>query len=156
VHRFLCDRMLARLGRFLRAAGYDTEIAHAHADDGRLLARAASDGRVLLSCDRAIGDRRAGANVLLLPSNGLDAQARALTRALDIDWELAPFTRCLVDNAPLRDAREDEIARLPPRARALGGPYRACPMCARLYWPGSHVKRMRARLARWQKAREAS
>ena len=156
MHRFLCDRMLARLGRFLRAAGYDTEIAPTHIDDGELLARAESEARVLLSCDRGLAARGTGEHVVLLPADGPDAQARALAQALDIDWELAPFTRCLVDNAPLRAAGEDEIARLPPRARALGGPYRACPACARLYWPGSHVKRMRARLARWQKLRAAS
>ena len=149
MQRFRCDRMLARLGRFLRAAGYDTEIADDGADDRDLVARAASEARVLLTCDRAIAQHAAARGAVILPANGVDAQVRALAGALDIDWEMAPFTRCLIDNARLRTARADEIARLPARSRQLGGPFRVCPACARLYWPGSHVRRMRARLARW-------
>ena len=150
MQRFLCDRMLDRLGRFLRAAGYDTEIADDSVDDRDLVARAAREARVLLTCDRALAERTAARGAVVLPANGVDAQARALKRALDIDWELAPFTRCLVDNARLRTAGADEIARLPPRTRRLSGPFMVCPACGRLYWPGSHVRRMRARLARWR------
>jgi len=58
-----------------------------------------------------------------------------------------------VDNAVLRPATEAERASLPPRARALPGPVRACPQCARLYWPGNHVRRMTARLERWAATR---
>jgi len=53
----------------------------------------------------------------------------------------------VVDNAELRAATSEEIGRMPETARALPGPFRACPACGRLYWPGSHVKRMAARLA---------
>jgi uncharacterized protein with PIN domain len=35
---------------------------------------------------------------------------------------------------------------MPASARALPGPLQACPACGRLYWPGSHVRRMQARL----------
>jgi uncharacterized protein with PIN domain len=35
---------------------------------------------------------------------------------------------------------------MPQQARALPGPFRACPECARLYWPGSHVARLSQRL----------
>ncbi|MGH6943501.1 MAG: Mut7-C RNAse domain-containing protein [Geminicoccaceae bacterium] len=26
----------------------------------------------------------------------------------------------------------------------------ACPVCRRVYWPGSHARRMKARLERWK------
>jgi len=32
-------------------------------------------------------------------------------------------------------------------ARALSGPVRRCPTCVRLYWAGSHVRRMERVLA---------
>ena len=35
--RFLCDEMLARLARLLRAAGYDTALAEAHAATAELV-----------------------------------------------------------------------------------------------------------------------
>ena len=148
--KLLCDEMLARLGRYLRAAGYDTAIGAAGEHDRALLARAIAEDRMLLTCDRAMLARRDAAGRVMVLPHGLDPGARALGERLDIDWLAAPFTRCLVDNARLRPATRAEHARLPERARAVGGPVRACPDCGRLFWPGSHVKRMADRLARWQ------
>lgn len=147
--RFLCDQMLARLARLLRAAGYDVLLAGERGSedhrDTPILRRVKADGRILLTRDRELAARAGPSAVLIEADKPLD-QARALTARLPIDWRLAPFTRCVVDNAGLREATKAEIARMPGDARALGGPFRACPTCGRLYWPGSHLKRMEARL----------
>lgn len=148
--KFLCDEMLARLGRYLRAAGYDTVIGAAGANDRTLLDCAIAENRMLLTRDRAILARKnAAGRVLVLPQSGLDAAAEALNQRLGIDWLRAPFTRCLVDNARLRPALPSARAQLPPRARETEGPLRSCPVCGRLYWPGSHVRRMARNLERW-------
>lgn len=144
--RFLCDEMLARLARLLRAAGYDTALAEPGERDTPMLNRVRAEGRVLVTKDRELAARAAPASVLIR-DDAPEAQARALSAVLPMDWESAPFTRCVMDNTPLREARPDEVAAMPPQAQAGGGPYRACPVCGRLYWPGSHVKRMAARLA---------
>lgn len=145
-----CDAMLASLARWLRAAGYDTELAPASATDRAVLDACRVQQRILVTRDRHLA-AHAGADVRvsLLAANGLEAQAGELTTALEIDWTWAPFTRCLLDNTPLHEATPDERGRVPPRARDLPGPFRACPLCGRLYWPGSHVRRMQARLERW-------
>ena len=146
--------MLRGLGRWLRAAGYDTVIAADGLPDCELAARCAAEGRILLTKDRDLAATAAGtAPVLLVPGNGIDKAARALRAALRIDWQHAPFTRCLVDNAPLEAAPPDSAARVPERSRAAGGPLRVCPECGRLYWPGGHVRRMQQRLAAWQRER---
>ncbi len=155
--RFLCDAMLHRLGRFLRAAGYDTALAGRGQPDGDLLARAHSESRVFVTRDRRLKPP-AGATmeIVCLFAKSLDDSALELRARLGIDWLHAPFTRCLVDNALLRKAVADELDRLPPKARALGGPVTACPACSRIYWPGSHVRRMTARLDAWQQGRPYS
>lgn len=145
--RYLCDEMMGGLATLLRAAGHDTRLAAAGMPDGELLALAAREERLLLTRDRALAGR-AGVRGLLLRTGRADDQAVELCRARAIDWRLAPFSRCLVDNAPLRAADAHEIAGAPAANRALPGPFRACPACARLYWPGSHVRRMAARLDR--------
>lgn len=152
--KFLCDGMLLRLCRFLRAAGYDTELAGPNEHDGALLTCAIQEDRLLLTCDRELSQRRGALGlVLVLPSNGLDQTARALGQSMPIDWLHAPFSRCLVDNAKVRVAKSDEFQRLPPRAREIGSnDIFVCPLCDRIYWPGSHVRRMRRRLAQWQEA----
>jgi uncharacterized protein with PIN domain len=151
--RFLCDEMLGRLGHWLRAAGYDTLIAGRGAADLDLLAAACSEDRILITCDRALAQRRlARGRVVLLPVTGVEDGARRLSARLPIDWLARPFTRCLLDNAPLGPATPDHAAAIPPAARALGGDFNACPLCGRVYWPGSHVRRMRRRLEDLQRA----
>lgn len=150
--KLLCDEMLARLGRYLRAAGYDTAIGAAGENDRALLAHAIAEDRVLLTCDRLMLARRGAAGRVMVLPHGVEAAARALSERLDIDWLAATFTRCLIDNAPLRPAIRAERTRIPEQSRAIGGTVRACQACGRLYWQGSHVKRMADRLARWQDA----
>jgi hypothetical protein len=149
--RLLCDEMLKGIGRWLRAAGYDVAIVDDGAHDDDLLARARTEHRVLLTCDRRLA-ARAGDDpaIAVLATERLDDAARELGARLGIDWLRAPFTRCLVDNTRLVPADDKDVASLPTRARQGAGPIRRCPRCGRVYWPGSQVRRMRARLARWR------
>ncbi len=145
--RFLCDAMLAHLARWLRAAGYDTLLADPSASDAELLGRAAGEDRWLLTCDRDLG--KAHPKALWLPMVELDRLAEELRERLGVDWNRAPFRRCLVDNAPLTEVEDPEAVGIPAPACRLPGPFTRCPECGRAYWPGSHVRRMRERLRRW-------
>jgi uncharacterized protein with PIN domain len=139
--------MLRGLGRWLRAAGYDTAVAEGGGTDAEIIARCAAESRTLITRDRHLEARGQGrVPVVRLAEDSIEAQGRALRSALNIDWEYAPFTRCLVDNAPLDPASPEMAAQVPPDSRAAGGPLRLCPECRRLYWPGGHVRRMQARL----------
>jgi uncharacterized protein with PIN domain len=144
--RFLCDEMLVRLARLLRAAGYDTYLASGGETDAALLRVAREEGRIVLTRDRRLA-AAASPESVLIDGRGVEREAESLSRNVVLDWDFAPFSRCVMDNARLREATAQEVARMPQQARALGGPYRACPACGRLYWPGSHVRRMSARLA---------
>jgi uncharacterized protein with PIN domain len=151
--RFLCDEMLKGLGRWLRAAGYDTAIAAGGVADSDLIRRCAAERRVLLTCDRHLAEI-AGRHVQVVSivGEGIAAGAQVLKNTLGLDWLYAPFTRCLVDNTTLVAAPPERMAEVPASSRAAGGPLMLCPLCRRLYWPGGHVRRMRARLAAWQGA----
>lgn len=151
--KLLCDEMLQGLGRWLRAAGHDTAIVSGGLDDRRLIQWVVSQRRLLLTCDRALAERpELEGRVVVLKPEGLDLAARELRQRLGLDWLRAPFTRCLVDNTALVLAGPADLAQIPAPAREAPGPIRACPACARVYWPGSHVRRMRARLESWQTA----
>ncbi len=146
--KFFCDEMLAGTARWLRAAGHDVAVGPAGERDRVLLERAAAEGRVFITRDRSVTQIKTTADVWVLPAAGLDAEAAAL-RARGVNWVLAPFTRCVMDNTPLEPATEADLQRMPEESRVLPGPHRACPECRRVYWPGSHVRRMRARLEQW-------
>jgi uncharacterized protein with PIN domain len=149
--KLLCDEMLKGLARWLRVAGYDTEIAHDGENDRSLIERARQSGRLLLTRDRKLLEfRHAKQTVRLLHCSGIDECARSVKQQLAIDWLHKPFSRCLLCNNKLHSvgSQQQELRnRVPPDVRH--GPLLTCPRCQRLYWPGSHVRRMQARLDTW-------
>lgn len=151
--RFLCDEMLSGLGRWLRAAGYDTLIAGQGVPARELIAQAVRDSRLLLTRDRKLAEfRDAAKTVLVLNGNGLDSSVTELMSRLPVAWDYRPFSRCMVCNTLLEQAASEMIERVPPASRAHVQQLYHCPGCDRVYWEGSHVRRMRARLAAWNSA----
>ena len=152
--RVLCDEMLKGIGRWLTGAPPATtprspRIARRTGDQA-LAAQARAEGRTsFLPMHGRLAALAGGAPTLILASERLDQAAREL-KVFGIDWLKAPFTRCLIDNAPLAPAKAADLAGIPASARRDDRQLLACPQCARVYWPGSHVRRMRARLERWQ------
>jgi hypothetical protein len=146
-NRFLCDAMLAGLGKWLRAAGYDTAYAPARHVDRTLVRLAHDEHRLLLTCDRKILEiRGAGAVTRILRAQGVDGQAAELTAAVGIDWLHDPLSRCLICNTVLETAGDAVFERVPRDVRTSGGPFTCCPACGRVYWPGGHHDRILQRL----------
>jgi len=140
VPRFLCDEMLHGLGRWLRAARPGTRHGLCRRAPG--------------FADQGPASRRdRGGHCLRCAGSGKRHRRNrtALRAALDIDWQHAPFSRCMVDNRPLEPAPPYLATQVPERSRPAGGPLRMCPECGRFYWPGDHVRRMQQRLTAWQR-----
>ncbi|PWB58447.1 MAG: hypothetical protein C3F18_02560 [Nitrosomonadales bacterium] len=151
--KFLCDAMLARLARYLRAGGYDTALADSASADREVLRQAAVEGRWLITADRKIIEHKAArGRVVMLPHGSLDAQAEVLGKHFAMDWTGRAFSRCLLDNAPLSPVSEQAMDRVPLDVRQSGEAVMQCPSCQRIYWQGSHYRRMMGRLRRWQGA----
>jgi hypothetical protein len=145
--RFLADAMLGRLARWLQALGFDTTYDPA-VHDPELVALAAAEGRVLLTRDRHLVDHLRPERAVLVTDDDPLAQLRQVVAACALRPPARLFSRCLVCNGQLRDATPDEAATLVPEAsRGLPGPVRRCPGCGRVYWQGSHARRMRETLA---------
>src|SRR5215469_8520173 len=149
--RFLCEAMLGGLARWLRAAKYDTLLAEGGWPDHTLIDLCVCDDRILLTKDRQLGlVARDTVRVLLLSHRSIDGNVRELREVLGVDWQHAPFTRCLIDNDLLRAEEPHHAEQVPLTSRSVASPLRMCPTCGRLYWPGGHVRRMQRRLASWQ------
>lgn len=152
MQRFLCDEMLVRLGRWLRAAGYDTVIAGPGMPDRALLERTLREQRLLITRDHKFTEfRDAGQNVLLLRGNDMDQWANRLGRLRIVEWLHNPFSRCLLCNHLLKPGPGAHGNQLPAYVVAESIPCRHCPACRRAFWAGGHSERMRRRLAQWQK-----
>ena len=149
--RFLCDEMLGHLCRYLRAAGYDTLLENNGASDAELLRRCRVEGRYFLTQDTLLRAHKAADGIaLILPHTTLDRLAALVGAHFNLDWTARAFSRCLLDNTPLVAADDAAAARIPQDARRPGEPLLHCPVCGRVYWRGSHYRRMRAKMVVWQ------
>lgn len=146
--KLIADAMLGGLARWLRVLGVD--VAHDPGwDDAELVERAVAEGRTILTRDRRLILRRAARDHLLIRSGDLGEQLAQVF----VDLELRPdpgglFGRCLRCNAPLAPlAPELAATRVPEFVARTQREFRECPRCRRVYWPATHVRRMRERLA---------
>lgn len=141
--RFLADAMLARLARWLRTLGCDTRLEPT-CSDHELVAMAAREDRALLTRDRHLVAFLRPTQAFIPGSDvPLEQLAEVVAHyALPAPAEL--FTRCLVCNAALRAATvEEAAAHVPATVQGSPDPVRRCPDCGRVYWQGSHTRRMR-------------
>ncbi|GBD10578.1 hypothetical protein HRbin23_00222 [bacterium HR23] len=148
--RFLADMNVGRLGKWLRALGYDVRPAPT-ASDHALLAIAREEGRVLLTRDRrlavSLSARRGQVSILLVHSERLPEQLQEV-----LAWPglgpPQPFSRCIRCNTPLGPAPPEVVAVLaPPYVQRTQKEFRRCPTCGRLYWRGSHWQNIQHLLA---------
>jgi|AntRauMinimDraft_4_1070384.scaffolds.fasta_scaffold04181_3 hypothetical protein len=151
VPRFIADEMLQGAGQWLRVAGYDTALPVNGTRDRHILERAVNEDRWLVTRDRELARHRlAPQYVILVSGNSLEANLRDLTRLIDLDWFLAPFSRCKRCNSLLGNGN--------PPGTAAEAPVGAsevshCPYCNQVYWLGSHVRRMHGQLVRFNRWR---
>lgn len=135
--------MLGRLARWLRAVGCDTVQLPVHAADVEVVQIARLEDRMLLTRDRHLLRELRPPRALEIVHDEPIAQLRHVVVACDIGRPAAFFTRCMVCNTPLAEVAPPEVAdRIPPLAREVPGPVFRCPTCGRIYWRGSHARRM--------------
>jgi uncharacterized protein with PIN domain len=145
--RFLCDRHLGKLARLLRTLGFDTAWRR-DATEAGIARRGANEGRIVLSGHRALLKRRELVRAMLVVDDEPDRQARAVVRRFGLAPLARPFGRCPRCNGRVeRVAKADVAARIPPRTAAWLDVYYVCAGCDQLYWEGTHVTALRARLA---------
>jgi uncharacterized protein with PIN domain/sulfur carrier protein ThiS len=142
IARFVADAHLGGLARMLRMAGFDT-LYDNHIDDGAIEALAASEARVVLTRDRELLKRRSIVHGRYVRALRPDAQLLEVVERFGLAARAAPFTLCLHCNAPLHPvAKALVMEQLPPTVRVLHQQFSTCALCHRIYWKGSHWKRM--------------
>jgi len=142
--RFVADSHLGALARLLRMAGYDT-LYDNHYHDDEVEDLAASDDRIVLTRDRELLKRRAIVHGCYIHALDPPEQLRELFGRLDLGAGARPFSLCLHCNVPLREVdKASVLERLPESVRTLHDTFTTCDNCQRVYWTGSHYKRMAA------------
>ena len=126
------------------AAGFDTAWEDAISDKD-LIERAIRENRFVLTLDKKLIREWRTDNVLLLASEKPLEQFAQVVSHFKLKMPTELFTRCLICNAILREATAKEISEnAPPKLSENGAAFWFCPRCEKIYWEGSHARRMRA------------
>jgi uncharacterized protein with PIN domain len=146
--RFACDAMLGGLARWLRAAGYDASW-HASIADSDLILLSQAEGRTLLSSDSGIFLHtviRDGLVPALFVPLRLDPQ-RQLAHVLGKLGLPVRQPRCMKCGGTLLEIPKEQAAgRVPLRTFTWLDHYWECSRCKKVYWHGTHWRRIEDQL----------
>jgi uncharacterized protein with PIN domain len=143
---FLLDVHLERLARYLRMTGIDA-LMPADADDRAIVEQSLSQRRTVLTRDRRLLTRARLQRGYWLRSQRPRDQLAEVVRAFQLEGHVRPFSRCMICNTPVEPVPKADVKdKVPGRVWRNEGPFRRCPGCGRVYWAGSHFRRMGALL----------
>jgi uncharacterized protein len=139
--KFVADRMLGRLARWLRVIGQDVAYGP-HLSGYGLIREARREGRIILTRDRSIR-RKSPPQYVLIESDRFRDQLKQVIHACGLDPFKDVFTRCVECNAPLQDlAKEAAREKVPEYVFSTQDKFSICPSCRRIYWPATHQQKM--------------
>jgi uncharacterized protein with PIN domain len=140
--RFVLDVHLGKLAAYLRMLGFDTSYRNCYSDP-QLVRISVEEERILLTRDRGVLKHAAVTHGYLMRETDSHRQLAEVVSRFDLARSLRPFTRCMGCNGVLSEVRKEEVsAVLPPRAASEFDEFRQCGQCGKVYWKGSHYRRM--------------
>ncbi len=146
--KFYVEQTLGRLLKWLRLLGFDAEpLAFSSRRQDRL--RPLRPGVYYLSGQTSWPARQRRPDLIILTSREVEGQLLELHQRLQLTpatWE--PLGRCSQCNTPLRPLPADQAeGRVPDYVAAQTRQFHECPDCRRVFWEGSHQRRIRRQLA---------
>ncbi len=147
--RFLADRTTGKLARKLRALGFDV----VYWGGGQLeeaTKAAAAEGRMFLTRSRRVPEEGLSLQVTVIEADNPREQTREVLAKLKLEPPTDRlFSRCLKCNETLLPVSKEEVeGRVPDFIYRSYNSFHVCPRCRRVYWPGTHLQRMRREVAR--------
>ena len=145
--RFATDSTLGKLGRHLRAAGFDTVCQHQCRQGGFF--HTIDPARIILTRTGAVRQLFKERRLVFISDNDPWQQLRQVVRDLSIRrTDTKPFSRCLQCNREVRPIDKMAVVPLVPAfVWQCHQTFHQCEQCGRIYWAGSHHDRLDQRLA---------
>lgn len=142
--RFVADAHLGGLAHLLRLAGFDT-LYDNHFEDSEIARISVAEDRIVLTRDRELLKRREITHGCYVRAIKPSLQVREIFDRLDLVRSARPFSLCLDCNVPLHPiGKADVDGRVPEGVLGRYERFVTCDQCRRVFWEGSHWKRMRA------------
>ncbi|OGQ52266.1 MAG: hypothetical protein A2W66_06290 [Deltaproteobacteria bacterium RIFCSPLOWO2_02_56_12] len=139
--KFVADRMLGKLARWLRVIGQDVTYGP-HLSGYGLIREARREGRLILTRDRSLA-RKKPPDYLLIQSDQFREQLKQVVQACRLEPFKEAFTRCVECNTVLQPVPKEAVReRVPPYVFSNQERFSFCLRCRRIYWPATHQQKM--------------
>ena len=142
--KFLCDRMLGTLAKWLRIIGFDTSFADANIEDEKLLRLAKDEERILITRDKNLtfAARRENIKSIQISSTDIDKQLKQILKNTKINEKMF-LSRCLICNNLVEEIDKKNVKNnVPERVFENNEKFWYCKNCDKIYWKGSHFENM--------------
>jgi len=145
--KFVADSTLGKLARWLKIAGFDV-VYQKNSSPHSVLETAERDDRAILTRNTRISYKK----MLFIESDFPWEQLEQVMKAYGAPPCDKAFTRCLECNRELAAISKKAVeGRVPPYVFEVHNDFSICPSCGKIFWAGSHYRRMRRILTRFRK-----
>jgi len=140
--KFILDVHLGKLANHLRMLGFDSLYRNDYTVN--LLCRISlQENRTLLSKNKSLIETESLTHAYLVKNKDPRIQLIEVLERFQLFALIAPFTRCIECNSTLqRVEMEGILFRIPAQVKEWCTEYQLCSECNRIYWKGSHYKKM--------------
>ncbi len=136
------DVHLGSLALNLRLLGFDT-IWERNLADETIIEIAGDEQRIILTRDKGILKNGRVTHGYWVRNTDPLEQLEEVIRAIDLADNIDPYTRCMECNGELQSVKRSAVARaVPLQVFLVYRDFKQCRSCKRVYWKGSHLKRL--------------
>jgi len=146
--KFLCDRMLGTLAKWLRIYGFDTFYANSETNDDELLRITKKENRTLITRDIELIYRAKRENLIVIEvkTTDLDEQLKLVLKHVKVDKNTF-LSRCTLCNTAIHAIKKDEVKnKVPKKVFENNNKFWFCKKCDKIYWMGSHYEKMKDKI----------
>ena len=142
VSRFVADVHLGSLARNLRLLGFDTTWERDLTDE-EIVDIACNEQRIILTRDKGILKNGRVTHGYWLRNTDPLRQLDEVVRAIDLGRDIRPYTRCMECNGEVQPVARSAVAHsVPLQVFLVYRDFKQCQRCHRVYWKGSHLRRL--------------
>lgn len=144
---FAVEQTLGSLAKWLRFLGFEVHTWYRQPPPPR-------PGVIVVRRSWPKPGEKKRQDTIHLQADELEAQLQSLQQLLPwLSREAAPGQRCSRCNSLLRPLAATEVEdRVPEYVRYRFQEFYECPRCQKVYWPGSHLQKIKARLSPWMES----
>jgi len=145
--KFIADAMLGRLAKWLRLLGFDV-LYYPDIEDREVIRISREHDRTILTRDTRMLQSRGARDAVFIRSDHISQQLLEIKDMLALhDSDLGE--RCIVCNGNLHKVSErGEVQDLvPDYVYHNFESFMRCNVCGKVYWEGSHYKKIRERIS---------